>query len=66
MEHGTADLDGISVQEWLQVAFIHAIDTGILHLDVPVVYGGQSFNVHMCIDSVGPSPSLDDAMSNTQ
>jgi hypothetical protein len=66
MQNGTADLTEISMQEWLQIAFIHAIDSGVIHLDLPVVYGGQSYNVHMCIDSIGPSPSLDDALSNRQ
>lgn len=66
MQAGTAALDQITVQDWLQIAFIHAIDSGIIHLEQPVVYGGQRFNVHMCIDNIGPSQSLDDALSSKQ
>jgi hypothetical protein len=66
MQAGTAALDEITVQDWLQIAFIHALDSGVIHLEQPVVYGGQAFNIHMCIDNIGPSPSLDDALGSKQ
>lgn len=64
LESGTAPLDEISMSTWLQLAFLHCIDTGLIHLEQPVIYGGQHFNLHMCIDRIGPSYSLDDAVSN--
>ena len=66
MQAGTAALDQVTVEDWLQIAFIHAVDSGVIHLEQPVVYGGQLFNVHMCIDNIGPSQSLDDALDKVQ
>lgn len=66
MVAGTADLDQISVQEWIQVAFIHAMSRGVIDIDVPLVYGGQRFSIHMCINQIGPGEALDAALIGEQ
>lgn len=62
---GTIDCDAITMGEYLQLAFLAAMNNDVLHIEQPVVYGGQHFNVHMCMSKVGPSPSLDDALTGT-
>ena len=63
---GTADLSEISMEEYIQVAFVYAMSNNLIHIEQPVMYGGQHFNVHMCVSDIGPSPSLDDALGSTQ
>jgi hypothetical protein len=63
---GTLDLDNTTMGEYMQLCFLAAMNNDILHVEQPFVYGGQWFNVHMCMSKVGPSPSLDDALSGTQ
>lgn len=66
MMAGTLDLNEITMAEYLQITFIHAMNNGIIHIDQPVMYGGQLYSVHMCMNKVGPSASLDDALAGTQ
>lgn len=65
LRNGTADLNQITVAEWIQVAFVHAMSNGIIHIEQPIVYGGQLFNVHLCMNNVGPSASLDESLTGT-
>lgn len=62
---GTLDPSTVTMAEYLQLCMIAAMNNDILHIEQPVIYGGQYYNVHMCMSKVGPSATLDDALTGT-
>lgn len=64
---GKADLTQMTVAEYLQLSFIHALNSPMpLNLNQNVIYGGERYSMHYCIKKIGPSYSLDAALDQTQ
>lgn len=63
---GRMPLDNITVAEYLQLAVIHAMDNKLTHIDHGIVYGGQKYQLHFCMKNMGPSHSLDAALTEEQ
>lgn len=63
---GRADLDKVSVQEYLQLAMMYAMDNEITNVDRKVFYGGHMYMLHFCLTQVDPSPDMGKALGGSQ
>lgn len=50
----TLDYATVTLEEWLQVSFLHLYHGEEVHIELPVVYGGAAFHLHACVEQVIP------------
>ena len=43
---------GVLLDEFMQVSFLTLMHGDTVHIEVPVVYGGQLFELHACVSKV--------------
>lgn len=63
---GRVDLDKVTMAEYMQIALLHALDNGIINLDLRLIYGGEVYNVHSCINKIDGSDALAASIGSTQ
>ena len=63
---GKVDLDKITMAEYMQIALLHALDNGIINLDLRLIYGGEVYHVHSCVSRVEGSDTLARTIGSTQ
>lgn len=52
------DFKGISLEEYLQVSFLTLMSGEEQHLEEKVVYGGNVFELHACVQQVNPNHAV--------
>lgn len=63
---GELDLSEISFLEFLQLAFLHAMDSNIINVDKRIIYGSNVFNVHCCVNAIEPQDAAYKTLSEKQ
>ena len=55
----TNRLEGISLEEYLQVSFLTLMSGEEQHLEEKVMYGGNLFTLHACVSAVNPGQQIE-------
>jgi len=48
------DIDGISLREFMQISYLAMVGGDEVHLEMKIIYGGNTFNMHSCVSQVNP------------
>ncbi len=56
---GEADLSNITFEQYLQVSFLSLFDGLEIHNELKVIYKGNVFTLHACVNGVVPSQSVE-------
>lgn len=51
-------IEGISLEEFMQVSFLSLMSGDEVHIEEKVMYGGNLFQLHACVNSVTPSQPI--------
>ena len=52
LKRGGSALETVTVAEWIQVSFLRLFNGQNTHIDEPVLYGENVFDLHACISKV--------------
>lgn len=63
---GRVDLSTLSLKEFLEISFLHAMSSNVININNKVMYGGNLFNIHCCVEGIEALPDAVKGLKVTQ
>lgn len=60
LDSGKIDCSKVTLEEFVQVSFLQLMfGTDETHLNQKLMYGGNLFNIHVCVAQINPAEKVD-------